>query len=238
MTRSEPAADREALKEEIKQEMRSEAVRRKAIGWLGCLVLTAVIVLVPSLWVASLLAKTGFVEIPFLTDRLYRPAEPLRPVRPLSGSNAEQVMRVIISRASFEPASSTVAFTMDEQQLTTFAQGYLADPKSLPFRASAVQAAIDPEFVELHFISVRSRRNATVRVRFVPEVRGAAPDLVIKEVVIGSLRLPLWLAEYTVGVLNAGNEKAIAEVFSGIGTLQNIKLHEEELTMDILTPQK
>src|ERR1700675_2015092 len=98
MTRIENVAslqDKEALKKEIRHEIRGEERRKKLASCGGCLLLVLLIVGTPVLLVAMFLAKTGFVEVPLLTRALYRPSTPLHVVMPFAGETADQVLMVL-----------------------------------------------------------------------------------------------------------------------------------------------
>lgn len=231
MTRLDAADEREALKEEIKQELRHEDRRRKTIGCLVSFLLMASIVTVPLFIVGSMLAKTGFVDVPLLSGWLYKPSEPVRVVRPLSGSNGKQVMQSVTSKAQFDPAVSTVTVSFSEEELTTLAQGMLTDPSHLPFEAKTLQVAVMSDYVELFAVSVRPKRNATVRLRFLPVAsKDGGVRLDIRELLIGRWLVPKSFSRYVTNIYAAEIEQTANAFAKGIGALRTVELKDGKLT--------
>jgi hypothetical protein len=226
------------LKKEIKGELRREDARRRMAGCGVGLVIVLAIVAIPVVLAASTLAKTGFVDVPFLTDRLYRSPEPIRSVRPLTGSGPKEVMQSVMSRVSFNPVTSRTKFTFSEQELTTLVQGLLADPAALPFRASRIQVAADPDFLEITLVAVRPRRNAVVRVRALPEVNDGTLRFAANEVAVGGLLLTDRMGQVVLDTYGSSATKLLNEVLSKIGRPHGIDLGKGRISIDLLIPQK
>lgn len=238
MTRTDDATEREALKDEIKGELKREGARRKAIGCGSCFLLMAAALAIPTFFVLSTLAKTGFVNVPLLSGWLYRPALPVRVVRPLVGSTREQVMQSIVSKVKYDQTTSSMSLMIGEMQATTLVQAMLDDAKNLPFAASSVQAAVEPEHIEFYFVSVRPGRNATVRVRVFPEVKDGKIVLTVNELLIGSLNVPPSISRYLITVFGNETEKALNEFAAQIGQISDISLRKGTLTAIIRTKNK
>lgn len=199
MTRIENVAslpDREALKKEIRTEIRGEERRKKFRGCGGCLLLALVLVGAPILLVATFLARTGFVQVPVLTQALYRPAMPERTVNPFAGETADQVMTVLPNKVSYDVGSAQLRLPVSEQEITTVLQHMAAvKPSQLPFAVSRVQMAIAPTGVELFAVSPQHGRDVTVRIRFVPRIKDGELVIDSPKVMLGSQPVPQFLAQ-------------------------------------------
>lgn len=228
MTRMDaPSApvDREGLKREIVAELTQEARRKKVITCGGCLLALLVALGLPTLWVLSYVARTGFVEVPVLTPWLYSPSKPERQVLPLGGSTSESVLRAVLARSSLDPHTSLLTFVFKEEDLTTLIAHavWLAPKGSLPFAISQAQFAVDSGTIELFLVSPRPHREATVLVRVSPHVeRNGKISYDVQEMRIGAFKVPRGLA----GILFATLGSFITETFrkqaADVGTIIDV----------------
>lgn len=218
--------EREELKKEIKQEIRHEEFRKKLMGCGGCLALALVILGVPTLYVLAQLAKTGFVDVPVLSRAAYKPLAPTRVVQPLYGTKPEDVYKVIATKVKYEPQSGFAKLPVTEAEITTVVLGAIANaPKeALPFPVRGAQVAIDEESIELFVISPQKNRDATVRIRFRPYVKGGELRAEVHEVSLGSLTLPKKVGEFAFNAFGSVVVGATAEALDDLGTLVNIEL--------------
>lgn len=198
MTRIDNVAslpDRDALKKEIRQEIRGEERRKKLAGCGGCLALVVMAIVAPLLLVASFLAKTGFVEVPVLTHALYRPSAPVHEVTPFAGETADQVMMVLPNKVTYDVAAAQLRLPVTEQEITTVLQRVAtAKPSQLPFTVSRMQLAIEPDMVELFAVSPQHGRDVTVRISFVPRIKDGELEIVSPKVMLGNQSMPQFLA--------------------------------------------
>jgi hypothetical protein len=236
MTRIDGAApsDHEALKKEIKEELKEEAFRRKLVGCGACAVVLLIVIGVPVLLGASALAKTGFVNVPLFSKALYEPSQPLRTVTPLTGTSSEDVMRIAGLRIRYNETTAIASFTLTETELTTLAQNGVRDapPGSLPIAIRTAQVAVDPDLVEVFLISPRKERDATVRLRFTPDVREGDVVFDVREIVIGSYRVPLSVGNL---LFDAFVEPTLRKVFEGAGPYErpvDIEAEDAKLRVD------
>jgi len=228
MTRIDPFSpeQREALKTEIKQEMRHEERRRRVVRLVSGLLIAFAIIAVPVLLVSWQLAKTGFYDVPVLAKRLYRPTEPSRTVLPLYGSKPDDIFRVVGTKIMYDPSTSLAKLPMTEAELTTIAQHGVAGapPESLPFPIKTMQVAVDPEVVEIYVVSPQKNRDATVRVRFRPFVKDGSLKADVKEIAIGSLIVPKKVGEMLFSMFGAFVTESVAKSVGQVGRLNGIEL--------------
>lgn len=240
MTRVEPSAGarpvgRDDVTQIVRRELFLEIFRRKIFSCLGYLVMLLLILGIPAYFVGSFVAKTGFVEIPFLTDWFYEPAAPTRTVAS-TGSSRDVVMLNVGARSKYDPGSGLLNATIKEGELTALAVAALRDAPSdqLPFAISDLQVAIDPGVVEIFAVAPRGSRNATVRIRFAPQVVGQSLELELKELRLGSAQVPRSLAQSLVSVISSFVADGISHDFGGIGVLTAVEAQAGQLRITLI----
>lgn len=238
MARIEPAnvGEREALKSEIKKEIRQENFRRRLIGFGGCSLVVLVALAIPSFLIAATLARTGFYKIPFFTERYYKSSAPARRVLPLVGSNAENTVAAAVARAKFDPHTSLLSLTLTETDMTTIMQEGVRRAKAadLPLPVRDVQVAFDDEVVEIFAVSPQKAGDATVRARFVPSADRGTIAFRVQEVRIGDLTLPKWMAQAAFSAAGSAMSKAILAESGSIGTLFTIEFSKGSMRFFIM----
>lgn len=229
-------ADRSALKQEIKQEIKKEQMQAKLLGCGGCALILVVLLAIPTYVVAATLARTGFFNIPVLSERLYKPSEPVRRVMPLVGSNASAAMAAAGAKAKFDPHTSLLTLKLTETDLTTLAQEMVrtAKPGELPIPIRDIQIAVDEDRVELFAVSPQEGRDATVRLRFQPMVNRGVIDFEIQEALIGSLKVPKGIAQIAFGSLAETIAKGVLDATKDIGSLYSIATEKGAMRFLIL----
>ncbi|HTK05099.1 MAG TPA: hypothetical protein VL500_05935 [Candidatus Eisenbacteria bacterium] len=230
MTRIDPFSpeQREAIKTEIKQEMRHEERRKRTVRLVTGLLIAFVVIAVPVLFVSAQLAKTGFFDVPVLSAWLYKPTAPTRTVIPLYGSKPDDIYRVVGTKISYDPATSLAKLPMTEAEITTIAQHGVtaAPPESLPFPIKTMQVAIDPGSVEIYVVSPQKKRDATVRVRFRPQVKDGSLKASVQEIAVGSLIVPNKVGELLFSIFGAFVTDSVSKSIGQVGTLSGIELEQ------------
>ena len=220
--------EREAIKKEIKQELRHEGARKRLLSCGVLLVVALFVVVGPIIYVSAQLAKTGFFDVPVLSRSLYKPTVPARTVLPLFGSKTEDIQRVLGTKVRYDPTTSQATLPVTEAEITTLVQHAIAaaPPNTLPFPIRTAQVAIDPTAIEIYAISPQKNRDATVRVRFRPFVKAGELKADVEEIAVGSLLLPKRLGNLMFSAFGAIVTDAAAEQVGNIGRLVNIELEE------------
>jgi len=238
-TELENPETRQALKKEIMAEIKQDARRRRLLNCLGCLTLELLAVLIPLVFVAVLLARTGLVQVPLLTSWLYRPVAPSRTVLPLAGSNTADILIAEISKPKVNPNFGTFKISFNESELTTMAKdGLNAAGDSLPLKVDSVQVAVDADAVELFATSPQKGRAVTIRIRFVPNVDGGKLKLTINELKIGSLDVPPGASGMLATLLDKSLASAMESGIGQLGQLVNIELAKGFLRVEIVPKNK
>lgn len=234
------AEDREALKKEIKQELRQEALRRKAVSYGTCLALLLVAIMIPVIYVGSLVARSGLAQVPLLSDWLYEPSVPVRVVRPLVGSDSTAVFGQVAAGATYEPAVDELRVGMDEQQVTTVIREAMNDASAegkLPFPVKDAQIAVTAEGMELFARIPRERRDATVLLRFTAAVERGKIRLDPTQLRLGALELPKSFASVVLGPAGSTVSEGISKGLRGLGTITRVDLEDGTLTVVIRRTQ-
>ncbi len=234
MTRIENAAsfqDKEALKKEIRREIKVEERRKKLVGCGGCLLLALVVICVPLFLVAPFFAKTGFVEVPLLTRAVYRPSAPMRDVAPFSGETSDQVLAVLPHKITYDVAAAQLRLPISEQEFTTVMQRVATmKPSQLPFAVSRMQMVIEPNQVEVFAVSPRHGRDVTVRIRLVPRVRDGQLVIESPQVLLGGEAVPHFLAQPFFDYFAKSMMDQLRGAMDSVGRLVDIKLSEGAMT--------
>ncbi len=227
-------AEREAIRDEVRAEMAQEKHSRQLKG-CGCALLAfAVLIGAPiglTIWV---IAKSGFIEIPVLSDLVYRPPAPVRQVVPLVGTDAETIAKSLAATAKPGSASGTAEITVSEQELTTFLAAAVqsGDLPQLPLagKITSAQAAIDPDFIEIYLSAAMANgQPQPIILRVLPTVVSGQLNFRVKEAVLGSFPLPAAIFE---PLLNKAAASAMARM-SGTGgaVLTAIRLTSGHMTL-------
>lgn len=224
------------MKREITQEIRQDDRRKRIMGCGGCLLAALIVLAIPTLYIASLLAKTGFVDVPVLSRALYRPSEPRRTVLPLYGTTPETMYRVLATKVTYDPAVSLATMPVTEAEMTTLLQHALfSSPEKFPFAMKYAQIAIEPEELELYVVSPQKERDATLRMRFRPIVKDKRLEVELHEVVVGNLTLAPWMANAAFAVFGRTALAVASDAIIKVGTPINIEL-ETGLMKFVIAP--
>lgn len=216
------------MKTEIKQEIRHEERRKRTVRLLTGLLIAFVVIAVPVLFVSAQLAKTGFFDVPVLSAWLYKPTMPTRTVIPLYGSKPDDIYRVVGTKINYDPQTSLAKLPMTEAEITTIAQHGVASapPDQLPFPIKTMQVAIDPDSVEIYAISPQKHRDATVRVRFRPQVKDGGLKVNVQEIAIGSLIVPNKVGDMLFSIFGSFVTDSVSKSIGQVGTLSDIELEQ------------
>ena len=226
-----PAEDREALKKEILAEIKSDARRKKLLGCAGCLLFEFLLVAVPLVFAAVIIAKTGLVSVPLFTNWLYRPAEPVRTVVPISGMDSEQIMRAALLRADIDPALGKVEVKLLESEMTRLVRdGLAAAEDSLPLPLRSAQLAVSPDGIEFFALTPKDDRNVTIKGEIIPTVKDGRVEFGIRGVSVGALTVPDGISRSLAPIFDRVINDALAGS-SDLGELKDVRLEEGAMTL-------
>jgi hypothetical protein len=223
-------ADREAIREEVRGELRRESRRRGMLGCAGCLMFVVLAVVIPTLLVASVVAKSGVVHVPVFTRWLYRPGAPVRVVTPVAGAQASEIITAELLKARPDRNTGLASVRLNESELSAVAVGFTKQfADRLPLRVTRLQIAIEPEFIEVFAESPRADRDATLTMRLVPTTDGASGlrlDLV--QLQLGQWTVPKPIAEALTSLVRRDAIAGLQGLVSGVGQVVDIDLERGE----------
>lgn len=204
LSETEREALRAEIRREVKTEIKQETRRRRLRGFLGCLAFYLIIFGVPTAWLAVDVAKSGWYEVPALTNWLYQPTTPRREVRPLSGETADTVWGESQARIKFDAKTDLATIGFKETGLTTIMRDAAASRANiLPVPVLSPQVSISSTDIELFFLTPRpSGRDVTVRVLFTPVAEDGKLAIRISRVTLGRYDVPRLLDGYVSKMLN------------------------------------
>lgn len=216
--------ERQAFKEEIKDEIAHDARRKARARFWWSLAIVAVVVLTPILLVAAALAKTGLVAVPVLSSVLYHPRQPQRLVRPIAGATPESVIQAAAYAAKLDPVTRLATVHLTEAQLTTVVDPILQLETSLPFHVVHGQVAIDADAAEAYAAIASKDRQSSLLVVFHPRYDNGVLSLNFEKIAIGDLDLPGFLLRIIETRANKAVNEAFAGGFSGAGKIASLTL--------------
>jgi hypothetical protein len=235
MTRIENSAphDSETFKREIREELRSEDRRKIMLRFGGCALAAFLIIAIPTVFVVSVVAKTGLVDVPVFSALLFKPGAPSRVVLPLVGEKPDQVMQIIATRMSYDPATSYLTIPIREDELTMIVQDAIAQapPDTLPFSMKDAQIAIDDNDVELFSHLSRGSQETTLVARFLPTVVSGQFTIDVDEMQIGSLTVPHWIASPLIALAVKPFLSSLQTNLSAVGTLERVDVQQGTLQL-------
>lgn len=232
-------ASRAEMKKEIIKEIHQEERQRKLISCIGCLTLKLLILAIPIVLVTVAVAKSGFYEVPLLSDWLYQPSSPERIVKPLVGYDSGQVLRVAMARAEFESAVGLLKVNLTEAELTTLVSAAAAANVDGPMKINQAQMTCSKEGIELFAITPRPKRDVTIKVLFSPSITDEGKlNLEVKSMRIGGLNVPGVMLSLLSKALASQMTKALASAAAGAGELKGIRAGEKKLYLDFMPELK
>jgi len=227
--------DREALKKEIVTEMKHDARRKKLLSCGGCLLLELIAVSVPFMLAAVVLAKSGFVQVPYLSSWLFKPAAPVRMVTPVVGANADQIVRSSALAAKFDQSTSVLTMKFTEGELTAMARDWLpALESSLPFQVKSMQIAVDPGVMDIFIVTPQNGHDTTIDIGIVPTVDAGALKLIFKDVKIGSFAVPNQLSAMLTPAIDRAVSEAMNKGLGAVGQLVKVDLRQGVIEFGIV----
>ncbi|MBI4450317.1 hypothetical protein HY634_04615 [Candidatus Uhrbacteria bacterium] len=189
---------RTQVEEEVRSSIRKRTWRQFLLRGIGCCGIYLVLLLsIPTL-LLYLVARTGLVDIPWLSARVAHERAPERMVAAAAAGNVEQLLAAKLRAVVVPGGSSIPPLTFSEEELTSLLRMVLTERNASSFgqQAATAQVAIDRGAVELSGrIPGLGGAVTTVRVRGVPFIRDGRLAVEVSDVVVGNLGIPRFLAQ-------------------------------------------
>ncbi len=187
---------REELRAEVAADLRAGARRRwwqrKGLRCGGCCgVYLCVLIGIPLL-ACYVIARTGLVDIPFMSARITHMRAPVRVVAPISVSSIEEWVTAKLRAAARAPHAASLAITVTDADLTGLLRAAIArDPRIPDVVRRSAQMTVHPDGVEgFARIPGFGQAETTLQIIAVPRVGGSGLDFTIRAVAIGNLGIP------------------------------------------------
>lgn len=188
---------RSEVEEEVRSNLRRRTWRNALLRVFGCCGIYLVTLLSVPILIAYLVARTGLIEVPFLSSRVAheRVAPRTVAVTPVDAGRllTEKLRSVLPSGGEF-PERVTITFS--ESELSGLLRSALAADQRVPqITRNTAQVAVGTDGIELFArVTASGNRESTVLVRGVPTLQGDKFIAEFREVAIGNLGVPRFLA--------------------------------------------
>lgn len=216
------------------EEPREEGRGRKRLSLRGWAVVIAIVVLVPALWMTSVLMRLGVMTIPVISGWVYDPVVPEREVIPLAGYRISGVLGTFGARSTYDFTTGFVDTFIREQELTTLISQALSETEDAPFEVTGAQIVVEEGFVELYVTMHANDGVVPLRARVILSTDGRILEWGILEVIIGGYVIPKPLANIIFSVFGKNILTSVREGLLSLGELRAVSLQQGriEITFD------
>lgn len=191
---------RQELRSEVEEEVRSNLRRRTwrnaLLRIFGCCGIYLVTLLAVPAFLAYLVARTGLIDVPFLSDRVAheRAVPSTVAVTPVDAGRllTKKLSSVLPSGREF-PERVTITFS--ESELSGLLRSALAADQRVPaITRNTAQVAVGTDEIELFArVTGSGNRESTVLLRGVPVLKDGKLIAEFREVAIGNLGIPRFI---------------------------------------------
>ena len=184
---------------EVHADLRKHARKKALLKFFGCAFLAFAVMVAIPLSLGAFLARTGIVEVPFLSAHIAHVTAPERVVMPTPLLHLEQRLAAAARTAAMDGGAMSVMFS--EGEVTGLLRSALATAS--PSVAASVQVAFDSGVVEVFAYIPGVQGATTARVRGTATIANqhlAADPL---ELVVGRWHAPRFVARFVVARLLA-----------------------------------
>lgn len=227
---------KEKLKEEIRGEVISEMKKKKHKKIFTCCFLKLLIVILILGGIATIVAKTGIVDIPVFSKLFYKTPTPERIVsanidkeKSFENILAQKLEQQIESGKKSETDGQKIEIALDftEEELTGFLKNAEAT-ENFPFSYS--QISISPDGLEV-FGQLKELNKTFLTIILKPEVTEGNLKISFKEIKIGNLSLPPAIGNFLVDKFLKDQINSTQETISKNGKLENIELADGKIVL-------
>lgn len=218
---------------EIGEELPDELPKNNSLSLRGWLVVVAIIILLPLLWITSVFTRMGVITLPFFSGRMYSPVETQREIVPLAGYRMEDVISTFVARSKYDATTGFIDTFIKEQELTTIIAQALSETEDAPFEVMDAQMVVEEGFVEMFMRLDKDGRVIPVRIQILPSTDGQVLQVEILEVVIGGYALPDVLVNLIYSVSGEKIVSSAQDSLSLLGPLRSLVLEQGKVEMTV-----
>ena len=188
---------------------------------MGCLLFILLFGLILFLGVGTLIAKTGLVNVGFLTDSMYTEPVPEHEVEIRSNDELlDQVNNKIVHAIMQEQPM----FSISSEELTYLLQNVHKDDK---VSVRQIQGYITDTDIEL-YIDMQEPVDGIFIVNAIPIIKQDALHIDITRVQVGQVTIPIWMVR---NKIDSFLNDALKDLVQDIGVPTNILLEDNRLTI-------
>ncbi len=227
---------RDEIRSEVRSEFKREARARRIRGCVGWLVFYLLLLGIPVVLLAAMAAKSGFVDVPVLSKRMYKPVAAVRIVEPYVGADSQTVMKEVVASMDYSQMTGYATATISEKQLTTIVDESLSSVGSgFPVAMSKAQTVITRDWIELSFLAEREGRIVPVVIRFKPITEAGEVKMDVQDVTVGSLALPNIAKKALANLVQSSViDAVIAKLPAGVSLVDVSLTENSEVMMKLL----
>lgn len=213
---------------------------RRILSCGSCAIVFLIIFLILAGFSSYVLAKSGIVQIPYLSDWSYQEPRPAYIVQTeLQNESQIDILAklkdsLVNSFVNINNAlNSKVNLQLNDRQLTSLLSDQVVQNSSLKNRIDYLQVAVLPQNLEL-FIKLRKPQNTILIFEIVPKIDNNKIDLEVVSFKIGNLKMPNFIGKAIVAPLGEKILNMVITPFLGFGKIQEIKLDYGKVIVGVL----
>jgi hypothetical protein len=225
--------DLEKLKKGLKRKQ-----NKRILSCTSCFLFFLFLVLVAAGFCSYVLAKSGIMTIPYLSERIFQEPRPAYIVQAGSLSMQEKDILSILKNKLTESVSnindvlnSKITLQLSDVQLSAMFKDQVSQNESLKSYIDYLQVAVLPQNLEL-FIKLKKPKNTILVLEIVPRVNNQKINLQVKSFKIGNLSMPGFIGQALIATFGAKILNMIIAPFSSFGQLQQIRLDYGKVLID------
>lgn len=220
---------RSEVEEEVRSNLRRRTWRNALLRVFGCCGIYLVTLLAVPAFLAYLVARTGLIEVPFLSGRVAheRAAPRTVAVTPVdAGKLLTEKLRSVLPSGGEFPERVTITFS--ESELSGLLRSALAADQRVPaITRDTAQVAVGTDGIELFArVTGSGDRESTVLLRGVPVLRDGKLIAEFREVAIGNLGIPRFIVNT---IARSFLSQLPTPQFGGMGPLPSFAI--EQITL-------
>jgi len=245
MTRIETENKKDGIVEDLQGEVNKlkkslkKKQNRRILGCGSCIIAFLILAILLSGFISYFLAKSGVVQIPYLSDFLYKEPKPAYIVSVTLDEPQKDLLltlkdKLIGSFTTINNAlNSSVDLQFSDSKLTSLISEQVRQNKSLNDRIDYLQVAVLPQNLEL-FIKLKKPQNTYLIFEIIPKAQNNKIDLDIISFKMGNLKIPNFVGNAIIAPIGEKALNMIIAPFLGFGKIQEINLDYGKVYIKLL----
>ncbi|MBN1326236.1 hypothetical protein JW977_04655 [Candidatus Falkowbacteria bacterium] len=246
MTRIETENKKDGIVDDLQSEINKlkkglkKKQNRRILGCGSCIIAFFIFAILLSSFVSYFLAKSGIVQIPYLSDFLYKEPKPVYIVETIYYEESQKDPLLMLKDnllGSFETINNALNSKVDLQfsdsKLTSLISEQVRQNKSLNNRIDFLQIAVLPQNLEL-FIKLKNPQNTYLIFEIIPKAQNNKIELEVISFKIGNLKMPNFIGKVIIAPIGEKVLNMIIAPFLGFGKIQDMGLDYGRIYVKVL----